>query len=240
MATSVSNHEEYDFAEPIVPLLVFLLGLLAISVGALAAIFLLPTFLPGLTESLLGPDPKVFWELSRSSGIVAYLLMFMSVAFGLLITNKMARLWPGGPTAVDLHQFTSLLGFAFALFHVLILLGDRYINYTFLQILIPFSSVNYEPVWVGLGQLAFYLAIPITFSFYVRKQLGFKSWRALHYGSFIMYSFITIHALLAGSDTTAPLMLGVYALTGALVYFLTLFRIFTMKRSQVASPRSQS
>jgi hypothetical protein len=56
--------------------------------------------------------------------------MAASVAFGLIMTNRMARVWPGGPTAFDLHQFTSLLGLAFAVFRGLILLGDQYIKYT--------------------------------------------------------------------------------------------------------------
>lgn len=238
-----TDHDEYASVEPVVPLAAFLLGLLAILVGALAAIFLLPEFLPGVTLSLLGPKPQACWLLARSSGIVAYLLLFMSVALGLLITNKMARVWPGGPTAVDLHQFTSLLGFAFAFFHALVLLGDRYISFTFLQILVPFASVNYRPFWVGLGQIAFYLAIPVLFSFYVRKQLGFKLWRGLHYGAFVVYSLLTIHALLAGTDTTAPILLGIYVVTGALVCFLTLVRILSQvsgRKSHVPGHRSKA
>jgi len=40
---------------------------------------------------------------------------------GVTMTNKMARIWPGGPTAFDAHQYTSLLGLTFALFHAIIL-----------------------------------------------------------------------------------------------------------------------
>jgi predicted ferric reductase len=137
----------------------------------------------------------------------------------------MARVWPGGPTAFDLHQFTSLLGLAFALFHGIILLGDQYINYTPLQLLVPFGSINYQQFWVGFGQLAFYALIPITFSFYVRRQISSGVWRAIHYGSFIAFSMITLHALLAGSDTTNWMMLGIYATTGAAVIFLTVYRM---------------
>ena len=139
------------------------MGLFSGAVGKSAQLPL-QTWLPAINQSLFGVQPKAYWDLARSSGIAAYLLMWLSVAFGLIITNRMARIWPGGPTAFDLHQFSSLLGMGFAVFHGLILLGDQYINFTLPQILIPFASVNYKTIWVGLGQLAFYALIPVTFT----------------------------------------------------------------------------
>src|SRR5574341_1204377 len=127
----------------------------AAATGAFAAVVVLPTWLPGLSASLLGNEPKAYWYLSRASAMVAYGLLWLSMAFGLIITNKLARVWPGGPTAFDLHQFASLIGLAFALFHALILMGDKYVNYNLAQVLVPFNSSGYKPVWVGLGQIGF-------------------------------------------------------------------------------------
>jgi predicted ferric reductase len=231
MSTRISNHDELDSMEPKIPLGIALLILVGAAVGTLALISALQAWLPAISQSLSGSTPQAYWDLARSSGIVAYLLMWLSVAFGLIITNRMARVWPGGPTAFDLHQFTSLLGLAFAVFHGLILLGDQYIQYTPLQILIPFAGVNYKPFWVGLGQVAFYVLIPITFSYYARRQISAGVWRAIHYGSFIAFSMVTVHGLLAGSDTTSWLMLGLYVMTGASVVFLTLYRMVTLVRA---------
>lgn len=215
--------------DPVVPLPVALGLLAAIAIGALFAVMVLPSWLPGMASSLLGANAQAFWYLSRSSAMVGYALLWISVVLGLLITNRMARVWPGGPLAVDLHQFTSLLGYAFAFFHVFILLGDHYINFTLAQLLIPFASVNFSPVWVGLGQVAFYLMMPVTFSFYVRKQIGPAVWRALHYATFLVYSFITVHGLLAGTDTASSLSMLFYAVTGLSVIFFTFYRILTLE-----------
>ena len=97
-----------------------------------------------------------------------------------MLTSRFARLWGGGPTVADLHQFSSLLALALALFHVVILLGDSYTRYRLDQLLIPFTATQHEPFWVGLGQLAFYLALIVTFSFYVRRTIGVRAWRLLH------------------------------------------------------------
>ncbi len=224
MFNQVTNQKEFDSLEPVVPFGTALVILFGVAIGTIGGLLALQTFWPALYQSLASSQPKAYWDLARTAGLVAYLLIWLSVAFGLVITNRFARVWPGGPVAFDLHQFTSLLGLAFAVFHGFILLGDQYVGYTLAQILIPFTTKT-EAFWVGLGQLAFYAMIPITFSFYFRKHIGTGTWRAIHYGSFITFALITVHGLLAGSDAMNPVVLSMYALTGASVLFLTLYRI---------------
>jgi predicted ferric reductase len=182
---------------------------------------------PELARSLAGPSPKAYWYLSRASGLVAYLLLSLSVALGLLITGKLTRPWPGGPTVADLHQFTGLLGLGLALFHAAILLGDRYIGYTPLQLLLPFTTRDYRPLWVGLGQVAFYLGLLLAISSAARRRLGYRCWRALHFSSFGLYLLATMHGAAAGSDTAQPAVFGLYCLSGLLVFFLTVFRVLS-------------
>jgi predicted ferric reductase len=225
---------------PVVSIESALLLMMGIALGALAAVFVLPQWLSGLTTSLTGESPKAFWYLSRASGVIAYLLLWMSVALGLITSSKMARVWPGGPAAVDVHQFVSLLALGVVLFHAFILLGDRYMNFTIAQLLVPFAGKDYRPLWVGWGQSAFYLAVPVAFSFYARRQIGFRVWRVLHYVGFLVYTLITIHALGSGTDATAPAMLAIYILSGAVVYFLTTYRILMAGRVPRPNPRAHS
>jgi predicted ferric reductase len=176
MFTKVTNQKDFDSLEPTVPLGIALLILFGVAVGTIVLLLVLQTSLPAIYQSIFGPQREAFWDLARTSGLVAYLLMWLSVAFGLIITDRMAHVWPGGPQAFDLHQFASLLGLAFAVFHALILLGVQYIQYTPLQILVPFAA-TYQSFWVGMGQLAFYVLIPTTFTFYYRRQIGTGLWR---------------------------------------------------------------
>lgn len=222
--------QDQDTLTPAVPLGQALLLLAGAALGAIIAMAVIPHWLPGLIASLGGPRPKAYWYLARGSGVVAYLLVWASVALGLMVTNRLSRVWPGGPAAVDLHQFTTLLGLAFAVFHVLIFLGDQYISYRLPQLVVPFASSAYRPFWVGLGQIGFYLAIPVAFSFYVRRRIGHRTWRLLHYGSFAVYLLITVHGLGAGTDTHTPIMVAVYGLTTVITYFLIIYRILTSVR----------
>jgi predicted ferric reductase len=226
---STHSSPDLDNLPPAMPLHTLILMLLAVVLGAFAAAIVLPNWLPGLSQSLLGSEPKAYWYLSRASAMVAYGLLWLSMATGLIITNKLARLWPGGPIAFDLHQFTSLMGLAFALFHALILMGDKYINYDLAQVLVPFNSTGYKPVWVGWGQIGFYLLAIVGLSFYVRKRLGNRSWRLIHYFSFFMFALALLHGIFAGTDSTAVAIQIFYWITGASLLFLLVYRILVTK-----------
>ena len=197
-----------------------------------------------LAASLTGPAPTAYWYLSRGAAIVAYLLIWLSVAFGLMVTNKLGRKWPGGLATVDLHQFTSLLGLAFAAFHGLILLGGQYIGYSLAQVLVPFASADYRPLWVGLGQIGMYAAMLVSFSFYVRQYIGHRAWRTLHYSTFAVYVMVTLHGLMSGTDSANLAVRGMYALTAASVVALTWYRIKVTRaqrtrRGHAAAPRKR-
>jgi predicted ferric reductase len=198
--------------------------LLSAVVGAFLAILVLPAWLPALAGSLQSPAPKAYWYLARASGLVAYVLLWLSIVLGLMITGRIARLWPGGPVAFDLHQHTALLSLSLSLFHALILLGDRYISFTPARIFIPFASVDYRPFWVGWGQLGLYLLALVTLSFYVRRRIGHATWRRIHYLSFVVFLMVTVHGLMSGTDTARAGVRVMYQTAGWSVLGLGIYR----------------
>ena len=229
---NTNNPEQIEY-ESTIGLQTFLLVLLAISLGTLAAVVVLPTWLPLRADSLVGKDPKAFWYLSRGSAFVSMSLLWISMALGLLITNKMARIWPGAPASFAIHEYVSLLGLAFAIFHALVLLGDNFIKFTLAQIVVPFSAVGYRPFLTGLGQVGFYVWLLVALSFYVRKQIGPKTWRFIHYISFICYGVALYHGITSGTDTAMPWAQAYYWISGASLLFLLIYRIII---STVAKP----
>lgn len=231
--------QEPDPLPPAIPLYALVLMLLAVGAGVFAAIVVLPAALPGLSSSLLGREPKAYWYLSRSSAVVAYLLLWTSMASGITITNKLAQIWPGGPTAFDLHQYSSLIGLGFALFHALILMGDQYINYTIGQVLIPFASANYRPVWVGLGQLGWYILAIVSLTFYLRRKIGHRLWRLIHFLSYAMFALALLHGLQSGTDSQVAWLRDMYWASAGSLVFLTTYRILFvfMRRKEAMEKR---
>ncbi len=222
MAQSTTQIQEYP--DSALSVQSFLFVLLAMGVGALAAVIILPSWLPNIATSIFGPDAKMYWYLSRGSGFVGLSLIWVSMALGLLVTNKMARFWPGVPASFAIHEYVSLLGLVFVILHAIILMGDKYIQFGLVQVLTPFAS-SYKPFWVGIGQLSFYAILMVALSFYVRKQIGQKTWRSLHYVSFATYFIALIHGIASGTDTSLPWAQNYYWYTAGSLLFLVVYRV---------------
>ncbi len=197
------------------------------ALGVAAAVLVLPNWLPGLAGSLAGAEPKAYWYLSRATAFVAMGLLWASMMLGVGITNKLARLWPGAPAAFALHEYLSLLGLGFAAFHALILLGDHFSNFSLVQLLMPFATSGYHPFWVGLGQLAFYAWALLVASFYIRQHIGQRTWRLLHFASFLAYLGAIVHGLASGTDSSLGWVQGFYWLTSGSFLFLFIYRVIS-------------
>lgn len=219
------NNNENEFNESSLNIQFFILVMLAMIFGLLIAILVLPKWLPNMATSLTGTDPKVYWYLSRGTAFVSLSILWISMALGLGMTNKLARSWPGAPAAFAIHEYVSLLGLAFAIFHGLVLLGDHYINFTISQIFMPFSTNNYRPVWIGIGQIGFYIWVIVALSFYIRQTIGQKTWRVIHYLSFAMYIMGLVHGIFSGTETTTSWAYGYYWISGGSLLFLLIYRI---------------
>jgi methionine sulfoxide reductase heme-binding subunit len=150
------------------------------------------------------------------------------VMFGLFLSTKLSQSWIPAPIAYGLHEFLSILTLLFMSTHALVLLADSYIDFKLWHLVLPFTA-PYEPLWTGLGTLALYLATVITGSFYIRKQIGQRTWRILHYLTFITYLLALGHGLMAGTDSPLLTLKLLYGSTGLGVLFLVYYRFLRLK-----------
>ena len=63
----------------------------------------------------------------------------------------------------------------------------------------PFASA-WRPAAVAAGVVAGWLTLVLALSFRLRKRIGQKGWRRLHYASFAAFVLALGHALTAGTD----------------------------------------
>ena len=143
-------------------------------------------FAIGLGATGIAEGSTSFWYLSRASGFVAYLLLWGSVMWGLLLSTGTGRRWMRPPHLLDAHQFLSTAAVGFASFHGLVLMGDRYVSFPLRAIVVPFTAAT-NRCWLRFGQLAFWLSVLLIGSFHLRRHLGGQAWRRLHYASFVAF-----------------------------------------------------
>lgn len=183
---------------------------------------------------------EAFWYLARAGGITAYILLWLATCWGIMISSKVIRGYLNFANALALHEFLPILGVVFTAVHALTLLGDSYVGFDIWQLLIPFASA-YKPFWTGLGSLALYLFLAIILSFYLRKQIGQKSWRLLHYASYLAFLLALLHGLMAGTDSDTLAMRTLYLVTGSIALFLVYYRVlsYTPRKTHGRQVRSK-
>src|SRR5581483_5349273 len=146
------------------------------------------------------------WYVARSSGLVAWALLAATVVWGLLMTSKLVRQWIKNSWLLDLHRWLGGLALTFTGVHVLAILGDRSVHFGLASVLVPLAA-HWHPVAVAWGVASLYLLAAVEITSLVRKQLGNRWWRRVHFLSFPLFVFSTVHGLAAGSDATRPMVL---------------------------------
>ncbi len=200
--------------------------LLTVLVAALTAQAPLHAFAATADQPATANAP---WYLSRSTGFVAYLLLFVTVALGLAIRTKAFDRLVARWRVTDLHGFLSVLAGLFVVVHVAALLGDTFIGFSAVQLLVPFAS-PYEAVWTGVGQVMAYLLLVILISFPARRLIGYRAWRTLHYLTFVAYLGALAHGIFTGTDSRQLWAQAVYLCTAGVVAALLLYRIVAWDR----------
>lgn len=165
-----------------------------------------------------------WWLASRASGLVALVLVTISVAIGLTMASKIARR-PGMPRILTaIHEQTALAGLIAIAVHGITLLGDPWLNPGVSGVLVPFT-MDYRPVWTGLGTIAGLLALLLGLSFYARRSIGAKLWRKAHRATILVYFLAIAHTLGAGTDGSAIWMRSWLLVTTPPIILLFLYRI---------------
>ena len=161
-------------------------------------------------------DPT-FWILARSSGLVAYLLLTTSVLAGIVLKSRPFGRSPKPAAITDAHRFLALLGISAIALHGAALVLDSTVRITPLALVVP-GLVPYRPLWTALGVVAAELTVLVYASFSLRRRIGTRAWRRLHWLTYAIFALATVHGLAAGTDTARPWALPLYgAAVGAVV-----------------------
>ena len=193
---------------------------------AVALLFVLTV--PAAADALLrvaqvAPD-RLPWVATRLIGFLSYFAIAGSVIYGLLLSTKILDAIAHRPVTFALHQDLAAIGLGLAGVHAVLLGLDSSVPFSLVEVLVPFAA-PYRPVWVGLGQLALYLVAIVYASFHLRRRIGQRAWRTLHYVTFLSFVGATAHGILSGTDTGAAWAWWSYVVASVAVIFLTVYRV---------------
>jgi sulfoxide reductase heme-binding subunit YedZ len=180
-------------------------------------------------------DPTV-WLLARATGFTAYVLLTVSVLAGLVVKSRPFGLALKPATATDLHRTLALLSLAALAAHGLTLVVDDAVEIGLGALLVP-GLAPYRPFWTAVGVIAGELMLAVYVSFSLRRRIGQKNWRRLHYVTFLAFAGATAHGLMAGTDSSAPWALALYLGAVGSVAFATAWRVLVPPARPQPRPR---
>jgi predicted ferric reductase len=142
---------------------------------------------------------KMWWNLTRATANVSWALILLSMVVGVLMTTRALKAIDRPAWMRDIHSWLGGLALIFAGLHIVTLILDSYVQFSIIDVLVPFSS-SWKPLPVALGILSFYSLAAVQLTSLMMKKLSKTTWRRIHMLSYVLFATVVVHALTAGSD----------------------------------------
>ena len=174
---------------------------------------------------------------TRATGIVATVLIVLSLAGGLLFSARGTGTWRRPAWWLDLHNYLGGLAFAFTALHLFAAFRDRLSGIGAVQLFVPMTATGWA--WgMTWGVLATYVFAAVVFTSWPNKRLPRSTWLLVHLLSIPATFMVAAHAWMVGSSRHGLWFQVLLAtLAGLAVYpgVLRLFRVTAKRRPRAAT-----
>lgn len=173
---------------------------------------------------------NIAWYVVRAGGVLGFVLLSFGVLLGLSLSARRAPArWPRFALE-EVHRYVGLLTGAFVSIHVGGLLLDSYLGLGLADLVVP-GLAPYRPFWTAVGVVALELMLALALTNHYRKRLPYAFWRRAHAVNFLVWSFVLLHGIAAGSDSDARWAVAVYVLAAGAVAGATAHRVAVTRRA---------
>lgn len=179
-----------------------------------------------------GPDSAVR-SVAALAGYVAYGLMALTVAWGILTTTGLARGKVNRRTIFAGHTALALTTISFSLLHAVTYMFQQEETFSIFKTFIPF--VQGGEIEVALGIVGLELAIGVTASIVIQRKLNYRRWHKVHYAAYAAFVLSLAHTLATSPEARTPGLVGITVLAAALVCVaLFVLRVLPATREDAA------
>lgn len=166
------------------------------------------------------------WILARVTGLSAAAALAISLLTGLALRSAVLD-WLATNRAVrSTHEFTAVLWIPMGVLHLLLLVLDSSVRTSIrlLDLVVPFE-VSYGRIAIGLGTLSVDIFVLVAVTGWLRRRMHPLAWRWIHRLSYLGCALVFLHALLGGSDFSAPQVSAVAWAVAAVLAVLSAARL---------------
>lgn len=180
-------------------------------------------------------EVNVAWTTTRAAGLVALVASTASIVLGLALAGRLRKGRGRLGDARVLHQTFGIATVVALLVHMVALLFDPWLKPTLTDLAVPFS-MEYRPLWTGLGIIAGYGIFVLGMSGFLRSRLGAR-WKYVHRFTGVAWAASVAHTIGAGSDTGTWWMTATLAACVGPVAVLLALRLRKARRGTRAQVR---
>jgi methionine sulfoxide reductase heme-binding subunit len=166
------------------------------------------------------------WYLTRASGLIAAVLLVILIVSGVgLLTGGTFRFLEP-LVAWAAHRAMGIAFGVAVLIHVFSLLFDKFVGFTFADLLVPLIT-NYKPltiaghylgsVYMALGTIAFYCVIAVVVTSLTLINKKPRPWKLVHFLSYMILALTFVHGLFLGTDLSGGIFRLVWVIGGVLL-----------------------
>jgi predicted ferric reductase len=142
-----------------------------------------------------------WWYVMRSSGMVAWVLLTLTVLWGAVLSSRLLR--SGRRWLTDMHPFLASLGLAMLILHIVAAVVDSYAGVSLTAVFVPFAA-DWNPVAIALGVVSLWAIGVVQVTSWLRRRMARRTWNLVHQASYGAAWTMALHALTAGTDTRQP------------------------------------
>jgi ferredoxin-NADP reductase/DMSO/TMAO reductase YedYZ heme-binding membrane subunit len=184
-------------------------------------------------------DPHVWWYVTRSSAIIAWVLMTLAVLWGILLSTRLLQRVDNPGWLQDLHKYFGGMSLIMVALHMVSLMLDGYVSFSFVEVLVPFGT-DFKPLPVALGILAFYMLIAVQGTSLIMNRLPRRLWKIVHYLSYASILLVAVHAGLVGTEVGSWWYQAVAVLLITVSMLAVVVRIVLGNRSSAVAAKARA
>lgn len=183
-------------------------------------------------------NEQIWWYFSRASGMVAALMLVLSLVWGAFMATRALRPLDRPAWMLAMHRWFSALAVVGVVVHLAALVADSYVQFGAKELLVPMAS-SWKPGAVAIGIVATYLFAIVQVTSLIMKRLPKRWWRGVHLSAYLMTWLVFLHAGMAGTDVSNRVYQVVALLLAILAVTATMLRVilgrFADQRRTVSS-----
>lgn len=166
----------------------------------------------------------LWWYVSRSSGVVATILLVTAVVWGFFFAARATGQRRRPNWWLDLHRYLGGLAFVFTVVHLIAVYQDHLSGIGLLQVFVPMTATGWE--WgITWGVIATYIFAAVVFTSWPSKRLSRRTWLTVHLLSVPGTLMAATHAWMVGSSRNGLWFQVLLALLAGLAVYPAVLRI---------------